>query len=238
MNFYESISEYYDDIFLDNKIKFEFLNSFLTNDDKSLLDVGCSTGAFSWLASKKLDVTGIDLDSRMIQLAHKKYPQIKFFKMNMLNIEKKFKHTPFDVIACFGNTLVHLKNSCCLSNFFAQVNKTLKPDKKFLFQILNYDRIFKENIKKLPLIENEKIKFEREYDFLKDKIINFKTRLTVKETGKIINNNQKLYGATSDEIIKFLNMTRFKNIQTYGSFKKDEFNLDSVAFIVVCEKNF
>ena len=234
MNFYESIADYYDYIFPENEIKYQFFKNSLKKKKNQLLDIGCSTGGFSALVGENNKVIAIDLDTKMIEIARKKVNKsnIEFIEMDMLNIEEKLGQYAFDIVTCFGNTLVHLETSCCISNFFSQVKRVLKPDGIFLFQIINYDRIFQNKVKELPTIENQKIKFERYYKHLPDNYISFNTVLTIKENNKKIINEQKLYGIKKDEIINLLQVNGFKNIELYGSFKQEPYTKDSYALVV------
>lgn len=72
---------------------------------KSVLDVGCGTGLFSYLCAKKgANVLGIDYANEAIDLANKTYQHknLKFKNMNANRIQGKF-----DVIVSIG-TLEHM----------------------------------------------------------------------------------------------------------------------------------
>ena len=71
MNFYESISDYYHDIFPLNKAQASFVQeSFDETHQKDLLDIGCGIGELSFELSKSFhSVHAIDLDKSMISRA-------------------------------------------------------------------------------------------------------------------------------------------------------------------------
>jgi len=71
--FYQSIADHYDDIFpLSNSLK-KFLLSFGITKEDDILDVGCATGEIAvYLARHARTVTGIDLDPKLIEIAHSK----------------------------------------------------------------------------------------------------------------------------------------------------------------------
>ena len=236
MNFYESIADYYDQVFPLNKAQLGFVkNSFDKVDELSLLDIGCGTGDLSFELSKIFsEVTAIDLDSAMLKKAQEKFGKsLKFQELNMLSIEKEFGEKSFDAITCFGNTLVHLEGPGQILDFFKQVRKILKNGGKLLFQIINYDRIIDNQVKALPTIENKKIKFVRNYNYNASKnIIDFNTTLTVKETNKQLSNTIQLYPLLNAELINLLNEAGFDHVFFFKNFKRDVIDPNSLPLVV------
>ena len=168
MGFYQSIAEQYEQVFPLNIAQVHFVKESIENPGKSaLLDVGCGTGSLSIELGKDFQkVIAIDLDGTMLKKAKAKAEvddNLSFVKMSMLDIEKHFAPNSFDSVICFGNTIVHLKNSDQISNFFKQSKSVLKENGRFLFQIINYDRIIDQKIDGLPTIDNDKIQFVRDY---------------------------------------------------------------------------
>ena len=107
----------------------------------------------------------------------------------------------------------------------------------FIVQIINYNRVIEKNIKNLPTIDNEKVKFVRDYEY--DKSIgkvDFITELTIKEANLNIKNNIKLLALTKIEIQKFLGEIGFRNIEFYGDFEGRELSDNSEAVIFVAQK--
>lgn len=240
MNFYESISKYYDLIFTGNDKKYNFLKNIINKypEYHKLLDIGCATGGFAELASQDYEVTGIDNDAGILDIARSrnKSDRIKYYLLNMLDLTGKFSEEEFGIITSFGNTLVHLPDENSIRSLFNQVYKILKPNGLFCFQILNYDRIFKNNIRELPLIENTYVKFQRYYDFLENDMINFKTILIDKKKNKTIKNSQILFGIRKDKILRLLRFEKFEDIKYYGSFECEEFHDNSFPLIISCIK--
>ncbi len=236
MSFYESIADYYEKIFPLNKAQLDFVkNSFEETSSLSALDIGCGTGSLSFELSKIFnDVTAIDLDERMLDRAiEKNVTGIRFLQKDMLDIEKEFGREAFDAILCFGNTLVHLDGSDEIFDFFKQSKRVFKKNGKLLFQIIQYDRIIDQNIKGLPTIENNEIKFVRNYQIYPDQnALDFKTTLTVKETGKMIENSIRLYPVSNFELIKLLNEAGFTEIFFYKNFKREVISVDSIPLVV------
>lgn len=237
--FYESIAKVYDYIFPKNRKQLEFVESIKKiSSEEKILDIGCATGNLTELLGEKTgNVVGIDLDKELLKEAKYKHPNLNFENMNMLKINEKFEENSFDRVVSFGNTLVHLDSREEVEEFFQKVYKTLKFNGLFIVQIINYNRIIEKNIKNLPTIDNEKVKFVRDYEY--DKSIgkvDFITELTIKEANLNIKNNIKLLALTKIEIQKFLGETGFRNIEFYGDFERSELSDNSEALIFVAQK--
>lgn len=242
MSFYKSIAKYYDQIFPLNYDQVGFVLEKVNDIEKAnILDIGCGTGSFTVALSKMCNnIIGIDLDDEMLVLAEKKSfsENIRFEKCNMLSIKHSFDENTYDAITCFGNTLVHLNSNEEISTFVDQCKSILKTKGKLLLQIINYNRILDEGIDGLPTIENENVKFVRQYEYLPEyNEITFATELLHKKTCAIIENKQQLYPIRQQELLEILENKGFKIIKTYGSFKKDELQLSSIPFIVEAELN-
>ncbi len=237
--FYESIAKVYDYIFPKNRKQLEFVESIKKiNSKEKMLDIGCATGNLTELLGEKTrNIIGIDLDKELLKEAKDKYPNLNFENMNMLEINEKFEENSFERVVSFGNTLVHLDSREEVEEFFQKVYKTLKFNGFFIVQIINYNRIIEKNIKNLPTIDNEKVKFVRDYEY--DKSIgkvDFITELTIKEANLNIKNNIKLLALTKIEIQKFLGEIGFRNIEFYGNFERRELSDNSEALIFVAQK--
>ncbi len=244
MKFYSDIVESYNYIFPYNEQQKKFTLSFLEDNmtESSILDIGCATGNLTFELSKCVnDITGFDLDEEMINYANCSYPDpekhLRFVCDNMLNIENYFSSDTLDAVISFGNTIVHLGSEREFEALFSKIRTVLKPSGQLLFQIINYDRILKNNIKGLPTIENDYIKFERRYKPLGENLIEFQTDLTIKKTGVVKHNSVTLFALQSDDVEKMLKENGFDNISFYGSFKKAPFNDDSVPLVIAASMN-
>ncbi len=223
-DFYKIFASYYDEIFpLSNELK-NFVASYLTNKE-NFLDLGCATGELELfiLNNFKLkEIVGLDLDSKMIEIANQKSKgKINFIKKDMLTIDYEEK---FDVVTSFGNTIVHLNSLENIEILFKKVYRALKNKGLFFFQILNY------NIKHVfPVIENETFRFERIYCYEKE-LIKFNIKFTLKNTGKIFQDYIYLYPLKHKEIE---NITKnFKEIRFYGDFLKNPFNPEKSNLLI------
>ncbi|WP_026474952.1 class I SAM-dependent methyltransferase [Alkaliflexus imshenetskii] len=238
MAFYESIAPWYDFIFPVSPVQGEFIKNQTDGvNGKHLLDVGCGTGNLALsLASQGAIVTGIDLDKQMLEMgAHKAtdYSGVSFQQVNMLEVAKCFAPHSFDGVACFGNTLVHLQKPGQILSFFNQCAGVLKPWGSLLLQVINYDYVLDSGLERLPLIENEQIRFERFYELREqDELINFRTVLTVKETGGEIRNSVPLLPIRRDLLRVLLDEAGFGEIHFFGGFDGSRLTTQSLPLVV------
>ncbi len=244
MKFYTSISEYYDLIFPYSSLQHDFILKLMPAVIKpDILDIGCATGTLLInLASHGISGTGIDLDEGMIMIANKKAfdrnlaGNIKFYVHDMRHLSEKIFKGKYDMITCLGNTLVHLLNPVHLAGYFTQVKKNLKPGGVFIIQVINYDRILKKNLDTLPVIENDQIRFERSYSPVKGGFILFKTKLIVKDEGRIIENETMLNPLTKNDLQEYLTAQAFKNTEFYGDYDFAGVRDDSLMLVIKTEE--
>ncbi len=253
--FYTSITENYDNIFPLNDIKKNFLATELEYQSykaNNILDLGCSTGQTDIFLAEKLyncSVTGIDLDKEMIQYAKDKIldnselkTKINFLIQDMRTVDSLFRVRSFNSIICLGNSFVHLLEEEERKSLLRQVFTLLKPGGKFIMQIINYENILANNIKSLPLIDNEKVKFTRNYKYLKTKnIIEFSTDLEVKavKESENITNLIELYPLRFSEVSELFSNSGFdeENVKYYGNYSREDFQENSsYNLIVVAQK--
>lgn len=240
MKFYQSIAPFYHHIFPFNKAHLKLvLDENPNSKNSSLLDIGCGIGSLSAeIANHFEKVKAIDLDEQMIQRANTENQKnkLEFFEMDMMEISRRFRASTFQTVICFGNTLVHLTQENQILDFFRQVKEVLNKDGKFLFQIINYDRILDEKIDFLPTIENENIRFIRNYNFDSSSgLIHFETNLLVKKSNIKIENFVPLSPLRKDTLDKLLKEAGFTSVQYYGNFKKDKWSEKSVPLLGVAQ---
>jgi SAM-dependent methyltransferase len=239
MEFYESIVKQYDKIFPFNPLQKCFVKRLCPSTGfGSVLDVGCGTGTLCLALSKDYSrVKGIDPDKMMLRAAKQKtrnsISNLHFLPYGMLDLEKYFDADQFDVILNFGNTLCHLKSAEEVLDFLTQARTVLQPGGKLLIQIINYDRVIEQHIKSLPTIENEQLKFTRDYHFdIINHQIHFKTCLQIKGEEKEIKNQISLNPVRKEELSKMLLTAGFDTFNFYGSFNREALQQDSIPLLV------
>jgi glycine/sarcosine N-methyltransferase len=240
--FYSSIAEHYSTIFPFNPAQLSFIESETkVLEKKSFLDAGCGTGEMAYaLAQKGISVTAIDLNNSLLNKAreYRDHRNIVYQKQNIMHIARLFGSSRFDGVICFGNTLVHLTNHRQIHDFLCGVKTVLKPGGIFYFQILHYDYIFQEKIDALPTIENETITFERNYKFKPgSRKIRFITRLTIKPSGEIIENDTELLGLGAKDLVQWLQDAGLTAIRLFGDFKKMPFGENHIPLVGICQSS-
>ena len=228
--FYNEIAEKYDYIFPLSPAHRVFFDNEVHG--KTVLDVGAATGNLTaHLSSQGYEVTAIDLSDRLIAKAAEKGVRVQH--CNMLNIDKL---STFDNIVCIGNTLPHLDSKASVQLFLQKAYGQLSQGGKLILQLVNFEKYFAQQqgdyLGNLPLIANDKVKFERFYYLNKEGKIRFKTILD-----DTIENEELLQPIFADELIQWLTQIGFQTINLYGNFKKDPFDPNaSMALIIVAEK--
>ncbi|WP_277009846.1 class I SAM-dependent methyltransferase [Capnocytophaga granulosa] len=228
--FYNQIAEKYDFIFPLSPAHKTFFASELHG--KTILDVGAATGNLTaYLSSQGYEVTAIDLSERLIAKAAEKGVTVQ--QLNMLTIDEL---PTFDNIVCIGNTLPHLDSKTSVQLFLQKAYRQLTQGGKLVLQLVNFQKYFAQQqgdyLGNLPLIENDKVKFERYYYLNEEGKIRFKTILD-----DTIKNEELLQPIFADQLTEWLTQIGFQAINLYGNFKKDPFDKEkSMALIVTAMK--
>ena len=240
MSFYSSIAKFYNYIFPLNSAQVNFVKSHTPMfKHKNLLEIGSATGNLTLaLKQEGYSAFGLELDERMNDIAKSKL-QVNtsmFTCANMLNIDNVYIENTFNSIVCFGNTLVHLQSGAEVKEFIEKSYSLLNDGGKLLIQIINYDRVIDNSVDSLPTIENEKVKFVRNYLLKSEYELLFNTSLTIKEDNKTITNSQKLMPIRRETINKIISSAGFNTIESFGAFDGSDWSNESMNTIVVCTK--
>jgi glycine/sarcosine N-methyltransferase len=240
--FYSTIAPHYQHIFPFNPAQIEFLRHVLPYNGARVLDVGCATGDLAFaLTHFGFPTWAFDYDAQMIETAQKGKQEDTLFpvfeQLDMRILDRRYPESFFNTIICFGNTLVHLLTDEDILQFLQAANKTLTTDGTLTIQILNYDFILDQEIKSLPVIENEHIRFERNYEFnTTDSLIDFKTKLTIKNTNQVIHHSVQLNPVRKSKLQELFEETGFVSLEFFGNFAREPLSEKSLPLIVTCRK--
>ncbi|WP_078578156.1 class I SAM-dependent methyltransferase [Salipaludibacillus agaradhaerens] len=245
MDFYERLSKYYDDIFQTKEKAITFIEDVISSKGGKLLDLAAGTGAEAVaLAKKGYEVTAVDLSPLMVEKMQEKATlhnvTLKAFESDMCQLDHTLLSNQ-DGIYCIGNSFVHLPHTEAMRKCLNSVYHLLKRGGSFIVQIVNYDRIFKHQITKLPVIKNEAkgLLFERFYTFNKEDI-SFQMKLTVgnaDDEAAIYEQETRLMPLLKDEFMSIIRQSLFQQAEFYGTFDGEGLTHDSPALIAVMRKN-
>jgi SAM-dependent methyltransferase len=101
-----------------------FIQKYIRSGGNRLLDVGCGTGVHANLLGQHYQVEGLDLDPRMLSVARRKYPDIRFHQGDMVDFDLKRK---FDVIVCLFSSIGYVKTRSRLNKAIQTMDRHLPP---------------------------------------------------------------------------------------------------------------
>lgn len=241
MTFYKKLSKYYDIVFKTGQAQLDLIQSYVQQGGR-ILDIGSGTGTYAIpLAQLGYDVVALDYDQSMIDRLRDKAEALELhidsFARDMMGLDDLIEDE-YDGVLCIGNTLPHLKDMDEVKAFLKIVIKKMSHESAFVIQTVNYDRVYKDNVTKLPLIERPEsgVVFDRSYEMLDEGRIKFSGKLQVPD-GTVSESSTTLLGIRIDMLKEALLEARFENIMTYGSFKKDPWSNESYATVVVAKKS-
>jgi glycine/sarcosine N-methyltransferase len=237
---YNNLANIYDELFPVSAEQRDFFIDLANriNPPKNLLDIGCATGELAIHLDNYYNyISAIDLNSEMIQIAKNKAhsAHLDFQTLNMVIISHVFFDHSFSVISCLGNTLSHLNYESDLNPFLNSCHKLLREKGTLVLQLINYEKIFKQNITALPTIENDKFIFERRYEIFKKNLLKFQTKIIQKSTHEEINSEIPLNCFDHKLLQKSLEKANFSNIQIYEDFSLNSFQESSDNLIITAE---
>jgi ubiquinone/menaquinone biosynthesis C-methylase UbiE len=131
-NMFSKSAQYYDEIYASIDKDYaaeaskahEFIQKHTQTKGKQLLDVACGTGFHASLLSKYYQVEGLDLDAKMLAVAKKKHPKIRFHQGDMTDFNLK---NQFDVIVCLFSSIGYVRTKSRLQEAIKTMSGHLLP---------------------------------------------------------------------------------------------------------------
>lgn len=125
--------------------------------DLSVADLGCGTGEHArHIASRGYRAAGLDLSESMIRDAlEEPLPgNLRFVLGDLREADRALGET-YGGAMILGNTVAFLDTPEDLARTFGSAFRLLLPGGRFLFQMLNYERIYEKKVRHLPLNLND-----------------------------------------------------------------------------------
>lgn len=125
-------AQFYDDIYSASgknyaveadKVR-KFIQKYKRTDGNTLLDVACGTGVHAGLLSKDYKVEGSDLDGKMLKVARKNYPTIRFHQGDMRTFDLGRQ---FDILTCLFSAIGYMKTKSDLRKAIRNMSRHLLP---------------------------------------------------------------------------------------------------------------
>ncbi len=101
-----------------------FIQAHKKSDGNRMLDVACGTGIHANALSRFYQVEGLDLDAKMLSVARRKYPAIRFHHGDMLNFDLKCQ---FDAVVCLFSSIGYIKTKTRLGKAIHNMIYHLAP---------------------------------------------------------------------------------------------------------------
>lgn len=244
MKLYEVLATEYKEIFPSSQEKVDFVEKYLVKEKSQyILDIGCASGEFVYqLSSPSRNIIGIDLDPLMIEEARVQSitspdGTIQFYQADMLHFLYDSKPESYDMISCFGNTIVYLDGESELKSFLLSAHDALKKKGKMIIQILNYSNPKIAPGFVFPTVETDKLEFNREYVPIDgSEKLGFKTSIIDRVTGETDTDLHKHYPFLSPMIGETAQEAGFTDTHIYGGYDGKEADDSDFFHLIVLEK--
>jgi ubiquinone/menaquinone biosynthesis C-methylase UbiE len=131
MDNFNKIAAYYDELYVkpehykNQAAKIvELIKTYQLSGGNELLDLACGTGAHITYWRERYHVTGLDISPEMLAHATRKFPDIKFYREDMIAFSINQK---FDAMVCLFGSIGFVKTPANLNKAVVTFAKHLKP---------------------------------------------------------------------------------------------------------------
>ena len=223
--------------------------AFAALPERSVADLGCGTGEHSrHLAAQGYRVAGLDASESMLESALDTplAPGLRFVLGDIRDADHLLGEK-FGAALCLGNTLSFFDTDAELHRALGAVAGLLLPGGRFLFQVLNYERLYARQERHLPLnfrpAADGDIVFIRLLDLQPGgRVVFMPTTLQVRpgreEPVELVRTRRvELHAWTRTELLPALAGHGFGGIELFGTMADTPFDpLESPDLVVLCAK--
>ena len=141
MTDYAAFARFYDRIMGDRDEEIARIRTYISRylpTARSLLEIGCGTGALLAGLAPQLAVTGIDRSAEMLAVAGEKLPEARLVRGDMTAFRLPGR---FDVVICMFDTLNHVQSFAGWLTLFSCVHEHLAEGGLFIFDVNTAGRL-------------------------------------------------------------------------------------------------
>ncbi len=232
MSFYTEFAPCYEQIFPFREGVYSFLREYVPHHGSSVLDAGCGTGHYCGrFFCDGYQVTGIDLDLKMIEMASAKWPEVSFRCMDISSLGSL--QPRFHLIYSIGNVLAHLPSKG-LASLLSTVYNTLASGGYWILQVVNWDYLLTQGEYTFPVkkIDNGAVEFHRRYSFVSPEEAVFEVELT-RQGKTLFRESTKLYPVASERYLRLHEEAGFVAEGLYPGFERALFRSDRDSGLVM-----
>jgi ubiquinone/menaquinone biosynthesis C-methylase UbiE len=128
---FSKTAQYYDLIYSQKDYQTEvekllaFIGEHRSSNGDRLLDVACGTGHHIQYLKEHFNVEGLDLDSKLLEIAHNQNPEVTFHEGNMIDFDLGRR---FDILTCLFSSIGYVKTLDNLNKAIATMANHLNSD--------------------------------------------------------------------------------------------------------------
>jgi SAM-dependent methyltransferase len=138
---YSKWARFYDEIIGDRSEEIDRLHAYLSRYQptaRSVLELGCGTGAMLAGLAYRYTITGVDRSAEMLEIAERKLPGRRLIRADITEFSIGER---FDVVLCVFDTLNHLPSFDAWQAMFERVHEHLADDGLFIFDVNTVGRL-------------------------------------------------------------------------------------------------
>jgi len=196
-----------------------------TSSDNKLMDVACGTGSHAKDLIDNFQVTGVDINPKMLKIAQKKVPEAMFILGDMKNLDLK---SNFDIVTCIFSAIHYNRNSQELESTLTNFYNHLKTGGILIFDLSLNRENWIEGLVSVDTVVEEDLKIARICQSkLNNGIFNANFIFLVKDKGEFDFDidEHELGIFKMENVINLMNKIGFET-NIYADFTSEKWEMD------------